>query len=80
MYIKKISIHNRVDTPENVDGYRVHVDTQLVGTISYVASKTVYEYDDVKKYGIAVFVNGSAAGAHPIQLSEVKVFAAKEGF
>ena len=80
MYIQKISIHNRVDTPENINGYRIHVDTELVGTIAYSSSKTVYEFDDIKKFATAVFVNGSTSTQHPIQLSEVKVYAANEGF
>ena len=79
MYIKKISIYNRVDSPENIAGYRIHADAELIGTIAYVADKTLYEFDDIKKFATAVFVNGSTSAQHPIQLAEVKVYAAEEG-
>jgi hypothetical protein len=80
MYIKKISIHNSGTTPGNINGYRIHADAELVGTITYSASKSVYDFDDVKKFAIAVIVNGSTSTQHPIQLAEVKIYAAKEGY
>ena len=79
MYIKKISIYNRMDAPENINGYRIHVDAELVKAITYVKDKSVYDFDDIKKFATAVVINGSTSGAHPVQLSEVKVYASTEG-
>jgi len=51
-FIGNIQIYNRVDYgPGRINGVRVYVDEELVGTVVYTAGQNQYSFSDIDRFG-----------------------------